>query len=252
MCSAAYADGSLSGGQVEAILAHLDDDTIDLFAACEAELVPYLAPLRVAGVGRAMAAWKEQARPEGPEPEEPERSLHLSRTLDDRYVLDGSLDAEGGATVATALRLATVDDTDASRSPTQRRADALVDVCRFFLDHQRAHKGGRHRPHLNMVVELDDLAEGRGGRVVAGPGAGRCRRAAGRRSTRPASVPRGRPVTAREAAVLVADDQGVPQGGGGHHVVWVTDGGPTELANLVVSNLTSIRSRLGTSVCTWL
>ncbi len=254
VCSSAFADGTLSGGQVEAILAHLDDDAVDLFAACEAELVPYLAPLRVAGVGRAMAAWKEQARPERPEPEEPERSLYLSQTLNDRYVLDGSLDAEGGATVATALRLATGEDTDASRAPAQRRADALVDVCRFFLDHQRSKAGGRHRPHLNVVVELDDLAEGGGGRIVGGPALDGssvsrllCDSALHRvvMSGRSAVIDYGtstRTIPAPLWNALVIRDEHCRFPGcdrpstwcEGHHVVWVTDGGPTELANLVL------------------
>ena len=87
-------------------MAGLDDDTVELFAEIEAELVPFLVPLSVAGVSRAMAAWKARAKPDGDEPKEPERSLHLSPTLDDRYVLNGSLDAEGGAVAAAALRLA--------------------------------------------------------------------------------------------------------------------------------------------------
>lgn len=110
VCSRAYADGSLTGGQVEAIVACLDEATVDVFADYEAELVPYLTPLTVAGVSRAMAAWKSRVENDGPDPKEPERSLHLSQTLDDRWVLDGTLDAEGGSVVATALRLAATDD----------------------------------------------------------------------------------------------------------------------------------------------
>ena len=107
VCAAAYADGTLSGGQIEAIFAHLDGELIEIFAAQEADLVPYLARLNVAGVSRAMSVWLTRARPEPKEPAEPERSLRLSQTLEDRRVLDGSLDAEGGAVVAAAVRLAT-------------------------------------------------------------------------------------------------------------------------------------------------
>ena len=167
-CAKAYADGSLSGGQVEVILANVNDSTVALFAEQESDVVPYLVPLTVAGTARAMAGWKARAT-EPPEPAEPERSLHLSQTLDDRYVLDGSFDAEGGAVVATALRLATTDDADDTRTPATKRADALVDVCRFFLDHQQSRAGGRHRPHLNVVVDVDALAEGSRGRVIGGP-----------------------------------------------------------------------------------
>ncbi len=155
VCARAYADGTLSGGQIEAIVARLDDETVEIFAAQEAELVPYLVPLTVAGVSQAMSVWVTRARPEPSEPKEPERSLHLSRTLDDRWALDGALDPEGGAVVAAALRLATPDTADVPGNPAARRADALVDVCRFFLDHQRSRAGGRHRPHVNVVVELE-------------------------------------------------------------------------------------------------
>jgi hypothetical protein len=54
------------------------------------------------------------------------------------------------------------------RAPARRRADALVDVCRFFLDHQHHLPAGRHRPHLNVVIDLDDLDSGRPGRFVDG------------------------------------------------------------------------------------
>ena len=41
VCAQAYADGTLSGGQVEAIVAVLDDEVLDVFAAHEAELAPF-------------------------------------------------------------------------------------------------------------------------------------------------------------------------------------------------------------------
>ena len=252
--SAAFRDGSLSGGQVAAIVAQLDDDTVLLFADHEDELVPYLAPLTVAGVARAMAAWKERAKPEPAEPAEPERSLHLSRTLDDRYVLDGSLDPDGGSTVAAALRTATTDDGDAARTPATRRADALVDICRFFLDHQQSKTGGRHRPHVNVVVDLEALELGQGGRVVDGPpldGATvskmMCDCALHRVVTagRSAVIDYGvatRTISAPLWSALVIRDEHCRFPGcdrpspwcEGHHVVWVTNHGTTELANLVL------------------
>ncbi len=252
--SAAYRDGILSGGQVEAVVAQLDDDTVDLFAEAEDELVPYLAPLTVAGVARAMAAWKSKAKPEPEEPAEPERSLHLSKTLDDRYVLDGSLDPEGGATVAAALRTATTDDGDAVRTPATRRADALVDICRFFLDHQQSQRGGRHRPHVNVVVDLEDLQLGQGGRVVDGPPLDgptvskvMCDCALHRvvMAGRSAILDYGvatRTIPAPLWSALVIRDEHCRFPGcdrpspwcEGHHVVWVTHDGPTELANLVL------------------
>ncbi|MEA2827691.1 MAG: hypothetical protein QOG43_2130, partial [Actinomycetota bacterium] len=49
------------------------------------------------------------------------------------------------------------------------RADALVDVSRFFLDHQQTRTGGRERPHLSLVADVEAMEEGRGGRVIGGP-----------------------------------------------------------------------------------
>ena len=105
-----------------------------------------------------------------PEAEEPDRSLHHSRTLGDRYETTGSFDPEAGALIATALRLAETKDLDGDRrrTPAERRADALADIATFFLDHQTSRLGGRHRPHLNVVVDLDGIEE-RGGQVLGGP-----------------------------------------------------------------------------------
>jgi hypothetical protein len=252
--AAAYADGSLSGGQVDAILAHLDDETVGILADQEAELVPFLVPLTVAGVSRAMARWKEQATPERPEPKEPERSLHLSQTLDDRYVLDGSFDADGGSVIATALRLAMTEDTDVSRTPSTRRADAMVDICRFFLDHQQGRAGGRHRPHVNVVVDLDAVHEGGGGRVIDGPALDGtsvsrllcdCSLHRVLMSGRSAILDYGtatRTIPAPLWSALVIRDEHCRFPGcdrpsswcEGHHVVWFSHDGPTELANLVL------------------
>lgn len=84
--------------------------------------------------------------------------------------MDGTLDPTGGQVVAIAIRVASTDEVEAERlrSAAERRADALVDICRFFLDHQTHRPGGRHRPHLNVVVDVEDLAAGGEGRVVDG------------------------------------------------------------------------------------
>ena len=164
----AYRDGVLSAGQVQAIVANLKDRTVGLFAAHEAELVPELAQLSAGDTAIAMQDWARRADAvvgDDPDKPQPERSLHLSRILDGRRELSGSFDPEGGAVIATALRLAATRDVDGepARSPAQRRGDALVDICRRFLDHQQTRRGGRHRPHLNVIATLDDLQRQRPG-----------------------------------------------------------------------------------------
>jgi 5-methylcytosine-specific restriction protein A len=49
------------------------------------------------------------------------------------------------------------------RTAAQQRADAMTDICRFFLDNQKTRSGGRHRPHLNVVIDEH------GGRLIDGP-----------------------------------------------------------------------------------
>ena len=43
------------------------------------------------------------------------------------------------------------------RNAAQRQADALADVCGFVLDHGDLPESGGRRPHLNVLVRLEDL-----------------------------------------------------------------------------------------------
>jgi hypothetical protein len=162
--SRAWVEGTLSAGQVHAITANVTDGTIGLFAEHEPALVPSLAALSAREAALAMQAWRARAEavvtPE--EPAEPARSLHLSRTLDGRGELTGSLGPHATTVVGTALRLASTNDAEGqpARTPAERRADALVELCQFFLDHQTSRLGGRHRPHLNVVMRYEDLVAG--------------------------------------------------------------------------------------------
>src|SRR5262245_43112122 len=153
----AWRDGTLSSGQVDAIAANLDPGTVALFADHEQVMVPTLVDLSVRDVATAMGAWRECATADRDPKPEPADTLHLSRTLGGRWRQDANLGPESGELLATALRLAQSPDGDgeAARSAATRRADALGDICRHFLDHQQARRGGRHRPHLNLVLDVD-------------------------------------------------------------------------------------------------
>ncbi len=155
--AAAWRDGTLSTGQVEAIAANLDPDTVGLFAEHEAVMVPTLVDLSIRDVAVAMGAWRECATAERDPKPEPAHALHLSRTLGGRWRLDANLGPEGGELLATALRLAHSPDAEdeAARSAATRRANALTDICRHFLDHQQTRRGGRHRPHINLVLDIE-------------------------------------------------------------------------------------------------
>jgi hypothetical protein len=164
--AAAWADGRLSTGQVETVCSFLNDPTVEVFARHEAAVVPVLEPLSVAEVAAAMRAWR--ANLDGPDPTgAAPSSLHASRTFAGRTRVDGDLDGETGELLLSALRVATqaAPETEGEpvRSPGHRRADALGDICRFFLDHQSAvPQGHRHRPHVNLVFDMVPAADGSG------------------------------------------------------------------------------------------
>jgi Domain of unknown function (DUF222) len=256
--AAAWGDGSLSIGQVQAVMANLSPRTLDLFAEHEPAVVPALVGLSVADTAAAMRLWASRAEAlvDDPEDAEPDRSLHLSRTLDGRRRLDGDLDPEGGEIVATALRLAQTDDVDGepARSPARRRADSLVDMCRWFLDHQRGRTGGRHRPHLNVVVDLDAMSgDGFGSlgdavlldgsavqRLLCDAGihrvitAGRSTILDYGTTTRSIPVSLWNALVVRDGHCRFAGCDRPPDWCEGHHVWHFTDGGPTAIDNLVL------------------
>src|SRR5687767_12715215 len=156
----AWSSGELSGGQVAAVVAQLTDGNVSLFAEHEDALVPTLVGLGVADTDRVMTEWRARADAvvdQGPDAE-PERSLAHSRTFGGRFVTDGSFDPEGGAVIATALSVA--DSGELAVAPPRRRADALVEVCAFFLDHHASDLTPRQRPQVALVVDAADLGRG--------------------------------------------------------------------------------------------
>jgi hypothetical protein len=180
--------------------------------------------------------------------------------MDGRREISGSLDAEAGAIAETALRLASTDDVEGEpeRTPAERRADALVDILRFFLDHQQTHRGGRHRPHLNVFLDHDDLGDAHGGGGSGWlPDGTRLDGATLRRLACDAGVHRvitkgrssildygttTRTIPANLFNALVARDRHCRFGDcdrpaewcDAHHVTHWADGGPTEIGNLVL------------------
>jgi hypothetical protein len=258
LTAGAWRDGVLSTGQVEAVASNLDADTVGLFADHGAALLPTLADLPVRDVVTAMRAWSDCATADrNSKPDAPHR-LQLSRTLAGRWRLDANLGAETGELLATALRIARSPDADdePARSVATRRADALGDVCRFFLDHQRTRRAGRHRPHINLVLDIERFraASGAGATTVDGTSLDRttverllCDAALHRVLTqgRSAILDYGtatRTIPAPLFNALVVRDQRCRFPGcdrpaawcEGHHVRPWLFGGPTQLLNLVL------------------
>jgi hypothetical protein len=93
------------------------------------------------------------------------RRLHLSETIGGG-VLDGRADAEGFATIATAVHALSAPVPGDTRTPAQRRFDALVQICRGTLDAGTLPMCGGEKPHLAVQVMLETL-EGRTGTRAA-------------------------------------------------------------------------------------
>jgi len=96
------------------------------------------------------------------------RYLHISEPQDGLVRLDGVLDAEGGATLRTALQPFMKPIKDDTRSFGQRSVDALMELCRQGSGSKR--DGSGPRPQLIIRASLDTLAG------IPGAPAGRARR----------------------------------------------------------------------------
>ena len=233
------------------------------FAAAEAQLVEAARIHSVHDLQRVAAYWRalierEQA---GEDARRARRRLHTSVTYQGMVRVDGDLDPETGETVLSAL--GAVLDAEAHsrtdedrRSPAQRRADALGEICRQWLDRGDRPTVATERPHVSLTVGVQEL----GGYGVgaaefdhAGPiGPETALRLACDASvmrvvlsgeSQPLDIGRRTPVVpaALRRAVIVRDRHcrfpGCDRPASwcdAHHVVHWARGGPTALANLLL------------------
>lgn len=154
------------------MLVHAHGRHPDTFARDEEVLVTAATSLSVADLRTALAYWAQaldhdEALRDG-EARRRRRALYQVVMPDGSHHLEIVLDPEGGHTVRTAVAtLADPGNLDPHdrRSPTQRRADGLVDIARFYLDHHpdMITRHG-HRPHVSVIVDLATLTGDHPGR----------------------------------------------------------------------------------------
>lgn len=262
------AAGAFSGGELSeaavALLASARESFPDAFVRCEEALLQAARTLPVAGLRSVIAYWQQAQDLDHAEREEEERyarrSLHVSPTLHGMVRIDGDLDPETGQAVMSAVR-AVMDADSRSRSgpelrhPAQRRADALGDICRAWLDGRARPKIVGERPHVLVTVDLEAL-EGRAGLSElqdAGPVTPQTARriACDARVSRVITVGPTQPLELGRTTKVVPPalrravalrDRGCRFPGCGrppgwcdaHHVRHWADGGETALANLVL------------------
>jgi hypothetical protein len=257
-------EGELSMSAVRVLVAARDADR-DAFQRSEAQLLEAARIHSMNDLQRVAAYWRQAVEQEhsldSDEKVRAHRRLHASVTFLGMVRVDGNLDPETGETLLTALR-AVLDAESRSRAqgddrtPAQRRADALGEICRQWLDLAERPSVGGEKPHVTVTVDANALREGGTVRseldhvgpvqpavakrlacdasvrrvVMAGP-------------SEPLDVGRRTPVIppALRRAVIVRDRHCRFRGCDrphtwcdAHHVVHWVDGGPTALPNLVL------------------
>jgi hypothetical protein len=182
------------------------------------------------------------------------RYLHISEPKDGLVRLDGVLDAEGGATLRTALQPFMKPIKDDVRSSGQRSVDALMELCRQGSGSKR--DGSGPRPQLIIRASLDTLAgtpgapagEVDGGGTVPAETVQRyaCDTAITRitgqgeldhelnHATRTVPAPTRRALESRDRQCVFPGCTRPPTWCDGHHLVWWTRGGATALPNLAL------------------
>lgn len=188
------------------------------------------------------------------------RGLDLAETIDGMVAVSGLFDPISGATVLAAIDSLVAptreNDTD-ERSWSQRRADALTDICRGFLDSGEGPVAGGVRPHLSVIVDIATLRRQLGcgtgelawtGSVTAGEvrligcdsvvsrivtdGASQVLDVGRATRTVPPAIRRA--VIARDRHCAGPGCHALPAHCDVHHIVFWEDGGDTSLSNSVL------------------
>ena len=183
------------------------------------------------------------------------RYFHISEPQDGLVRLDGVLDAEGGATLRTALEPFMKPVKDDARNYGQRSVDALMELCR------QGGSGGKRdgagpRPQLIIRASLDTLAGTKGAPAGELDGGGTVPAETVQRYACDSAISRitgqselehelnhaSRTLPASTRRALEARDRHCVFPGctrpltwcDGHHLVWWTRGGATALPNLAL------------------
>jgi hypothetical protein len=257
-------DGDLSMSAVRVLVAARDADR-EAFRENETALVEAARIHSMPDLQRVAAYWRQAVEQDhaldSDEKVRAQRRLHASVTFLGMVRVDGNLDPETGETLLAALRAVLDAESRSSRegddrTPAQRRADALGEICRQWLDLAERPNVGGEKPHVTVTVDVGALGQGGTMRseldhvgpvqpavakrlscdasvrrvVMAGP-------------SEPLDVGRQTPIIppAMRRAVIVRDRHCRFLGCDrphtwcdAHHIVHWADGGPTALPNLLL------------------
>ncbi|GAA0459894.1 HNH endonuclease [Paractinoplanes deccanensis] len=184
------------------------------------------------------------------------RGLTLSLPVEGMVRISGVLGAEDAATVQAALHPLCAPTPDDDRTAAQRRADALVDVCRLALRTGQLPEDGGEPAQVAVTIPFDSLATALGPAATTDTGervsAETARRlacdarilpvvlgGAGQvldvgRARRLATGPLRRALHIRDGGCAFPDCDRPPRWTDAHHIIAWTAGGTTSLDNLVL------------------
>jgi hypothetical protein len=186
------------------------------------------------------------------------RYLHIGDLVDGLVRIDGLLDAEGGAIVRNAVSGGAPPGAADDRTPAQRRADRLVDICRGGAGQNAARgvDGFGSRPQLVIKASVETLikavgapaGEIEGGGTIAAEAVRRlaCDSAISRivgageldgevsKASRTIQPATRRALAARDRHCVFQSCDRPPVWCDGHHLKFWGDGGPTTLQNLAL------------------
>ncbi|MHA6784109.1 DUF222 domain-containing protein [Pseudonocardia saturnea] len=139
--------------------------TPPVWAGAEAQLAAKAAHYTPSELAAWGAALVDRLDADGPEPDDRApalvNELSLTRRGAGGGVLKGRFDDPAlfdaiATVIDTKARPLTGDD---DRTPVQRQAEALAEVCGYVLDHGDVPRRGGARPHLTVLVRLEDLED---------------------------------------------------------------------------------------------
>lgn len=161
--AAAFDEGAISRAHARVVADAFTPERADQLAAVERDLVDAARTHTPHELGALLRYLTDAIDGDGgaatDEARHERRRLHMSRTLDGMLATDGMFDAEAAEIHLAAINAEMERDRREhdSRSPAQRRADALTNLLRQSLDRAEVGSVRGARPHITVVVDVDAL-----------------------------------------------------------------------------------------------